>query len=422
MTEQDPYEFFEGPLCNCLDDAYRFSSLLLLDTAAGQQVVQKAYHELGHGSVQAVHEHKEILKSVLKVCWSYAKKEKSKDSLSSHQWMKGLTQLSRASLICTDLLGLSVDDLRVLTGHSVGEISEELGQARKALLIHEQEPGENHSDDAIDVLADLEGLLDEDVGRTEAEQKCGSAEELEALLEDYQVARGRFQMSLHPFMLEENERVSIQELVRGHEKRLEQESEAIDSISLKEKIFFWGGRLVGALLLCGLAYGAYQKWFVEEFEFDAVQALAYEALMLEESEDIDFPATRTSEVGDYFAANHSVDFQVTPFQYPPRGWRVEGASVIDYEITQIAVTWFKRGYERLFHFVFPSRIASLENSKLQESEGFHFYSYASDQINLIVWEQNEGVFAMLAGRESVENLIAYVTQGKKEEGRDEIQK
>lgn len=142
---------------------------------------------------------------------------------------------------------------------------------------------------------------------------------------------------------------------------------------------------------------------------DPLNTLSYEAIAMEEDktgERISLPSNSASDIQQYYDSSLGLDFSPRFLNPIPKNWKIEGASIIDYEIAKIAVTQFENinDAQNLFHFTFQGQIDTLPESEQGNKDGLIYQAYASDQINVIAWQDSPRTISLLVGHISVLEL------------------
>lgn len=160
--------------------------------------------------------------------------------------------------------------------------------------------------------------------------------------------------------------------------------------------------LFAAILLVIAAAFFYTYFARRELGFDPIQALPYEALMMEEDRELtmDISSSKIPDLESFFTKQKK-DFDFSPYIIEvPKEWEAQGSSIIDYDFVKIAVTRFHNSSvdKSLFHFVFAGRLEELSPSSQGRLDHFLYQTYTSDKMNVIVWQHNPGTLAMLVAR------------------------
>ena len=151
---------------------------------------------------------------------------------------------------------------------------------------------------------------------------------------------------------------------------------------------------------------------------DPLNALSYEALAMEEDqsgERLYLPSQDKFEIDQYFGNTPSLKFTPRTLTSTGELWIPNGASIIDYEVAKIAVVQYSKKSEsdKLFFFTLYGSLQDLENAEDGNENGLTYRPYASDQINLVVWQDSETTLAVLAGRLSIKELAKVARSGTK---------
>lgn len=166
--------------------------------------------------------------------------------------------------------------------------------------------------------------------------------------------------------------------------------------------------LLASVLLVIAAALLYTYLAKKELGFDPIQALPYEAHMMEDEEDLsslELASSNLQDLESFFAKQEDFDF--TPFILKaPTNWEAQGASVIDYDFVKIAMTRFHNEEQKqiLFQFAFAGHLEELSPSKRGSLDHFVYQAYTSNHLNLIVWQHNPSTLGMLVGHLAAEDL------------------
>lgn len=159
--------------------------------------------------------------------------------------------------------------------------------------------------------------------------------------------------------------------------------------------------------ICLIVIGVIARHFHQKpaLEAKVIESLGYETLAIEEDpERLSFPSQEVAEIRAYFDNHRGLDFKPQLLKLPSR-WELRGAGVIDYDFMRVAAIRYEaqRGDNILVHYSFQGKTENLPAAE-EMAENFRYRSYASDQLNMIVWPQGKAV-AVLVGRLSTEDLV-----------------
>ena len=202
----------------------------------------------------------------------------------------------------------------------------------------------------------------------------------------------------------------------GQDKKLEEskinelESKVAKSNFFRKIIFFV------IVLVC--IFGLY-KFFSphkEEKLNDPLNALSYEALAMEEDqsgERLYLPSNEKLEIDQYFGNTPNLKFKPRSLNKIGPKWFPEGASLIDYEVAKIAVVQYGRKQDsaKLFFFTLFGDIQNLASAEEGKENGLVYQPYASDQMNMVVWQDSPTTLGVMVGRLSIKELAKIASNG-----------
>jgi hypothetical protein len=235
-------------------------------------------------------------------------------------------------------------------------------------------------------------------------------------VEDFKRIRGKLQMSLQPIYLTEDELLELRRYVRNENDRHNLDELRIDEVARKENWSYWRRQLffvamTAAVIFAGIKFFSPEK----KAEFDALQSLAYEAIAMEDSAEsrLDFPTDSYSDVQDFFGKNKQLEANPPVLKPHDQSWVLKGAGVIDYDVAFISVVEYENAplKESIFHFTYLGQLSDLSQSEQGEVDGFKYQAYGSDKINVITWQQSEGLVSMLVGHRAADQLAKIVKTG-----------
>jgi hypothetical protein len=240
-------------------------------------------------------------------------------------------------------------------------------------------------------------------------------ETYKAALEKYSSNRGKLQVKVRPLALNEDEYLKIRENIQDNAARQSIEAVRINQIDRSQKVAKLRRSLVITAIILGFFYSVYAILTPEKkARFDALQYLGYEALTMAQHPEgrIDLPSNSLSDVQDYFNSSPVFDHKPQILR-PAAGWKIDGASIIDYELVKVAVVQYTDGKsgEKLFQFAYVGQLTDLPRAEPGDFMGIKYHAYTSDRINLIAWQQSEQVVSFLASRMAAETMAQFVKQG-----------
>ncbi len=258
----------------------------------------------------------------------------------------------------------------------------------------------------------LDGELPKDLlAKFEAELKGQ-----EKLPEQFQTMRGRLQLSMQSYYLKDGELAELRGMVQDPTIKATQENVKIEQLGRGEVV----NTLLRRLTLVAIAAGAvgFAVWKFgpqNEQKFKPLEYLGYEADSLERNpkERINLPSKDMREVRQYLATYPGLDFKPKVLRVVPSSWGLEGATIIDYEVTKVAVVIYgnEATSEKLFHFSYAGELSDLPPAEPGNMRGLIFQTYASDELNLVAWQSSPGVVSLLVGRRSAPELAEMAVAG-----------
>lgn len=251
-------------------------------------------------------------------------------------------------------------------------------------------------------------------------------------IEKFKSAHGRLQNALEGQFLNEDQSL----ILRGHVQDMKElasvEEEEIERLGAAHKLKTLARNLVfyGVLVLIG--YQIAQVFMPQKIvKFDPLESFSYETIALENDieERIDLKTDSIDDVTEFFRnyPNYQANDAKLAFV---KGWKLEGASVIDYEVAKIGVVVYTKpipgqmdelveekeefdengealppkevvtkvqSRDILVQYSFYSESDRFPKSESEKSGDLEYYSYESDKLNMIMWK-NGNLYNVLSGR------------------------
>jgi hypothetical protein len=242
----------------------------------------------------------------------------------------------------------------------------------------------------------------------------------EAAVDEFQLRRGKLQSHFSKIVLSESGRHKIRNLLQDDQHRETMEAGEILSVERSEMFSNILRRSVLALLILG-TIGAivYISMPTAIEKINVIEYLGYEALAFEEDFDnrVNFPSNDLEDIKTFAAKVPGLNF--TPqVMRPLTGWNVEGASMIDYEVVKIVSVIYKspeRQGEHLHHFMIPGAMSQIPfTGDEADYRGIRYRVYASDKLNMLVWQMTPQFVSVLAGHRSAPELAELARAGTPE--------
>lgn len=244
-------------------------------------------------------------------------------------------------------------------------------------------------------------------------QKVVSNEKNTAMSTQFQEARGRFQVLFQDIALDEAQLDELRELVNASELRKTQEMSRIEKMGRMQAARLWGRRLFFVSALIGIVVGGYFYFRGPVPEpFDVLSTLSYEASALFQdsaNERLNFPTESLPEVVNFFSEH--AGFKVVPAipKNLEEGWKVVGASIIDYPYVKISVVKYKNDDKQIVQFALEGDISSLPKSTPGNYKGLIYQAYATDNQNIIVWQQQSNLMGCLISSLGAVEIMDFIT-------------
>lgn len=267
------------------------------------------------------------------------------------------------------------------------------------------------SSDEIFFFSNVADYLDDELSPADLDRftKLLEKEEYKDAPEVFSKQRGILQIQLQSFGLDQEQHLSLQSKLSDKEASQNMEASKIKEISnfihLNEKVRYLT-IATGVLLLLYAVYYIFSP--SPQATFDVLEAVGYEAVALDEdttNSRLSLPSSDLIEISQLLSAPSK--FQFSPVVWNlPEPWVAEGVSTIDYEITTLAVVKYQRNEEdKIFLFSLPGDIKNLPESTPEKIGNTEFQAYASDQINMIVWQEDKNTLGILSSRLGIKDLI-----------------
>jgi len=249
--------------------------------------------------------------------------------------------------------------------------------------------------------------------------KVAAAPENASTVDTFKQKRGRLQLTMQGYYLNEREASRLRSLIEDSAVRETREAITIDQVGRWELIGDLRRRfsitVIAALLIIALVY-----FFTPSRlpPFDALSYLPQEALLLEDSPGsrLDLVSSSLEEVALFLASYPALGFQPSVLKPMGGGWAPDGAAVIDYETHKATVIqYFNPSFnESMFHFTYAGDLKSLKSSEMDTVRNLSYQSYVlPKELNIIAWQADDGLVNMMIGRRRPKELAGYAADGLK---------
>ena len=232
---------------------------------------------------------------------------------------------------------------------------------------------------------------------------------------------GKLQMSVQKLRLTESDTLELHNLVADSKARESSEMasmshvEKLESVYKRKTKFYW---FIAIVIVAAIAVWHYLPKSAPVF--NPIETINFEAQALENDSQgrILFPSSKLDEIKSYFDTDKSLDYKPVLLESIPSEWHLVGASILDYEIEKVLLIQYNNSTldEKLSHFIVRGDY-NLENNDSILVGNITFYSYASDQLNMIVWEtptestSNSKIVNIVTSRRGIQNMLSIVGTG-----------
>jgi hypothetical protein len=400
-------------ICGEADNVYR----LAMGLGRSRQHARKCLVELYRGLVVEVENlsrstHPTAM--MLGRCWDVYKRqhatEPQADPGELSLMLRDVSLEERLMLASVDSAGLTCAEASSTFGFSEAEGRKFLAAARGALC---QTKIKGDLETLFSYSAEyLDGELPEAI---RGEYLRLAADHTHAqLLEQFQVARGKFQIALSEFRLKPEERVRLHDMVEDKTHRETQEAQNIDQMghhvtrmNTRRTTVIVGGLIALVVSLWYSYYMMYARPVPPPFE--AVEILAFQVQTNEADGEVDFnlPSADPLEIEGFFTkAELQLGFAVPLLKGMPPEWRPQGASIEDFDGVLVPMVQFVGpNDEKLTHFVYKGELSSLPAVPEKGNyQGLIYQTYAADTLILVAWQSSKKTVSFLIGHRPATEL------------------
>jgi hypothetical protein len=232
----------------------------------------------------------------------------------------------------------------------------------------------------------------------------------------FQYGRGRFQQALGVVFAPEPLKHKLRTFLQDDKLRESIEASEIQDLEKNLKMSLMLRRsLLGAIVVGVLGSLVYLLMPKKIDHLNIIEYLGYEAVAIEEDQDgrVSLPSDDIEEIKQFVAKIPGLRFEPKVFSSMP-SWKPKGVTIIDYEVTKVVGVLYEsleptRSGEFLHHFSAEGVVTELPmKSEDTTSDGLTYRVYASDKINMLVWQQGPNSIGILAGRPSAPDLANLV--------------
>ena len=239
-------------------------------------------------------------------------------------------------------------------------------------------------------------------------------------VENFQQAKGRFQIAIGKIAASEPLKHKLRNLIQEDSLRETMEASEILDIERSELMSNIIRRTsLTALVLGVIGAGIYMFMPTVSEKINVIEYIGYEAVAMEEDPDgrINLPTNDLEEIRQFIGNVPGLSFKPQALK-PLLGWIPEGVSIIDYDVTKVISVMYKspdRNNEHLHHFTFQGALQDIPyGGEEADYRGLRYRTYASEKLNMLVWQFAPGTVSVLAGHRSAPELAELARMGTPE--------
>ena len=234
------------------------------------------------------------------------------------------------------------------------------------------------------------------------------------VLEIFRERRGRLQLELGGITVSQSKLLELQAIGKGAVASASEEAGEIDNLSASFARATLIRGVLFSLAFFILALAGYRLLAPgKKISFDPLETLSYEAMALDEpgSTRLALPSEELAEIRKFLGTSPGLSFTPLVLDGVAPEWHPSGASLIDYDAAKVVVTQYhRRAAERLFLFSFEGKVESLPKSTAVNEGAVSYYPFASDHLNIVIWQFDEQTLGFLAGRAGVRELVTLASK------------
>lgn len=237
---------------------------------------------------------------------------------------------------------------------------------------------------------------------------------LESATQKFQNFKGQLQLELQSYYLREEQKQKIREYLYDPNQAVTQQIELIEDFGKKQGFLLLARRLVMATVFVGVSTFILWNFLPEKTStFAPLEYLGYEASAIEQDDTrLELKSDNFEEIKLFFSNHPKLKF--TPhLLYPLKSdWQYVGATVIDYEVAQVATTQLTntKTNDNLFYFNYQGNIAALPPAETGRLENLTYQTYTTRTQNFVAFEYN-GSMSFLVGPASAVELAEMAANG-----------
>ncbi len=422
MNQEQLFNIYSERFCSEADFAYRFCMAVTLNKKESHRITHDAFKKVSASLAQCANDTYPGMSLVILCARGIlsdgeikpGKLDDLDPAVSDLAHIKD--RKARLALVAADICGFNHAEIAtLLTGspEATKEAEQLLSSARETFYGNRKQSispvvwswlAEAVDDNIPDGLAD------------EFEQIRKATTAFDSIAAVFRLRRGQLQLAVQNFQLSPADIEKLKTMVASPDIRHTQEAVKIEEISAFEANRHLLRQLAFAAAVLAVVVAVVYKSAPRKPVLNTLEVLSYESLALvEDGKDrLDLPTDNLDEVKEYLASYPELGFKPKVLTSKSTGLQVEGASVLDYDPTKVAVVIYAdpNRHDRILHFTLAGQTSELPKAEPGNFQGLIYQTYASDTLNMIAWNPAPGVLAIAAGSRGATELADFVRRGE----------
>lgn len=421
MNQEQLFNVYAERFCTEADFVYRFCAAVTLNEREAHRVTHQAFKKVANALAQHVGDDSPTFTLVVQAAREILANSTVKAAGIDHldPVVAELAQIkdrrARLAFVAVDVCGFGPEEASVLlsgTKETVNDTVKLLADARAAFY------GTKNISAPSLIWSYLAEAVDESIPATVAgdfEKARKALPSFDGLASVFRLRRGQLQLAVQQLSLSAQDLDKLRNMVLPVDLRHTQEARKIEEISSYEARRRLMRQLAFAAVVLAVVFFAVYKGAPRKSGINVLEVLSYESLAMVEDgkERLDLPSDNIEEVKEYLGSYPELGFRPRVLTANTTGMSIEGATVLDYDSTKVAVVLYtdpnKR--DRILHFSLAGQTGDLPRSEPGNFQGLIYQTYASDRLNMIAWNPAPGVLSIAAGTRGATDLADFVRKG-----------
>ena len=422
MNQEQLFNIFSERFCSEADFVYRFCASVTLNEKEAHRVTHKAFKAIADSLAQHGNDEYPSMSLVLHCTREIlsgpeikpAKLDAFDPAISELSHIKD--RKARVAFAAADICGFSHEEIStLLTGSTDGakETANLLAGARETFY------GNRKQTVSPLMWSWLAEAVDDNIPAAIAEQFAQlrkATPAFDSVASIFRLRRGQLQLAIQNFHLSQRDMEKLKDLVASSEIRHTQEAQRIDEISTFEAKRRLMRQLAFAGIVLAIVFAVVYKSAPRKPQLNTLDVLSYESVALVEDGKVrlDLPTDNLDEVKEYLGSYPDLGFKPKILTAKSTGLNIEGASVLDYDSTKVAVVVYSdpKRQDKILHFSMSGETADLPKSEPGNFQGLIYQTYASNSLNMIAWNSAPKILSIAAGSRGALELAEFVRRGQ----------